>query len=61
MGVDQGHWRCVAGRSQVESGLDVPWVVLAAVGPCAPLVGACSHLKPIVCILATNAIGNEEE
>lgn len=29
--------------------------------PCAPPVGACSRLKPIVCALATNEIGNEEE
>lgn len=34
MGVDQGHWRCVAGCSQVEAGLDVPRVVLAAVSLC---------------------------
>lgn len=30
-GVDQGDWRCLAGCLQVEAGLDVPWVVLAAV------------------------------
>lgn len=27
---------------------------------CAPFVGVCSLLKPIVCVLAKNVIGNEE-
>lgn len=29
--------------------------------PCAPLVSACSRLKPIVCVLTTNEVGNEEK
>lgn len=34
MRVGQGHWRCTAGCLQVEAGLDVPRVVLAAVSLC---------------------------
>lgn len=34
MGVDQGHGKCVAGCLQVEAGLDVLRVVLAAVSLC---------------------------
>lgn len=59
LGVDQGHWRCVAGCLQVEAGLDVPRVVLAAVSVL--LVGACSLSKPTVCVVAPNEIGSEEE
>lgn len=55
--VNRGHCRCIAGCLQVEAGLDVPQVILAAVSVLLSL--ACSLLKPVVCF-SNKFIGNGE-
>lgn len=58
--VDQGHCRCVAGCLQVEAGLDVPQVILAAVSVL--LLLACVHgsLEANCLRFSNKFIGNGE-